>query len=240
MRIGVVCEGPTVFFAIESFFRNALSHLDIESEFVAIQPEMDNTSPEAGWGNVLLWLDKNLPTARIIKYFGGGLFGGNLGFDPLDCLLIQLDTDILENDSFKKHIKNNYGLDITAHQNSLDRADEISTVLRAAWRENELTAADQMRHVPAPAVESTEAWCIAAFHAKPQDFETFSGQVLVDEFMASLEISEGRHANRPYANIDKNPKRRRRFCQTHENGGHRVATGCAQFQLILTKLQGLA
>ena len=54
MRVGVVCEGPTDFFAIESFFGHALENDQIDAEFVRVQTKSDNTNSEGGWGNVLL------------------------------------------------------------------------------------------------------------------------------------------------------------------------------------------
>ena len=48
MRVGVVCEGPTDFFAIESFFGHALKNDQIDAEFERIQPTLDNTNPEGG------------------------------------------------------------------------------------------------------------------------------------------------------------------------------------------------
>ena len=69
-----MCEEPTdFFFTIESFFY-ALENDYIDAEFVCVQPKSDNTSSEGGWGNVLLWLDRNNPEYRIQNYFGGGLF----------------------------------------------------------------------------------------------------------------------------------------------------------------------
>lgn len=66
MRVGAVCEGPTDYYAIESFFRQALwEDNGIKAEFVPIQPEMDSIIPEGGWGRVLGWLNNNNPEYRI-------------------------------------------------------------------------------------------------------------------------------------------------------------------------------
>lgn len=237
MRVGVICEGQTDFVAIEAFFRSSLSSLNIVSEFVAVQPTMDNTLPKAGWGNVLLWLNNNPPTTRIAKYFGGGLFGGDLNFTPLDCLLIQLDTDILENESFQNYVREQYNWNTATPAESSERAQQIISVLRLAWREQDLTVADKNRHIPAPAVESTEAWCIAAFNAQPVNCEDLSGQLLVDKFMSALEISEGRPPTLPYAKINKDTNRRRRFCEMHEKSADRISAGCVQFEQTLRLLQ---
>ena len=250
MRIGVVCEGQTDFIAIEAFLGHSLKHHGITAEFEAIQPEMDNSSP-AGWGHVLMWLVNNPPRTRVLKLFGGGLFGGNLARPPLDCLLIHLDTDILGHDSFNKYIKKKFGYTANSPTEPIDRGQEISDVLKLAWREQDITDADNDRHVPAMSVESTENWCVAAFSAQPDDFELLSaqhlpdhfellsGQHLVDCFMSALEKSEGRHPNTPYAEIDKNIPRRRKFCKKHAHNSRRVSSGCHHFKIILEKLMFL-
>ena len=235
MRIGVVCEGQTDFIAIEAFLGHSLKHHGITAEFEAIQPEMDNSSP-AGWGHVLMWLVNNPPRTRVLKLFGGGLFGGNLARPPLDCLLIHLDTDILGHDSFNKYIKKKFGYTANSPTEPIDRGQEISDILKLAWREQDMADADNDRNVPAMSVESTENWCVAAFSAQPDDFELLSGQHLVDCFMSALEISEGQRPNTPYVNIAKNIRRRQGFCKNHASNSLRVSSGCHHFKIILEKL----
>ena len=67
-------------------------------EFVPLQPDPDATSPEGGWTHVLLWLENHPPDSRIPQFFTGGLFGGDLAQEPLDGILVQLDSDILGNE----------------------------------------------------------------------------------------------------------------------------------------------
>jgi hypothetical protein len=239
MKVGVICEGPTDFVAIETFFGAALSHNGLDASFKPIQPEMDNTCPDGGWGNVLLWLNKNPPNARISKLFGGGLFGGELGAEPLDCLLIQLDTDALEEPGFQTYVKKTYDYSVQLAASPADRAKEICNILECAWGDD-MTDADKRRHIPSPAVESTETWCIAAFTAQPRNFEVMGGQVLVDSFMHSLETTEGRMPTLPYAAIDKNIKRRQRFCNELFPSARRVSAGCPQFAVALNALIAIA
>ena len=239
IRIGVVCEGPTDFLAIEAFFGHALEANNVDAQFVAIQPKMDNTSPEGGWGNVLLWLKNNPPKSRIVKFFEGGLFAGDLGYEALDCLLVQLDTDVLENDSFQNFVLNTYDHTVTSAKASSDRAREIINILRLAWREDEMTNADASRHVPAPAVEATEAWCLAAFNAQSENFEVVSGQALIDGFMSALETTEGRVPNPPYAEVNKSINRRKRFCASHRASSARVTVGCDHFEQTLQNLRAI-
>lgn len=240
MRIGVVCEGPTDFHAINSFFGHSLSESGIEVKFQPLQPEMDATSHIGGWSNVLLWLNKHPPATRIQQFFAGGLFGGALSAEPLDGLLIQVDSDVLSQISFSTFVRDNYGYVSTNPSTTVARASEIRHILSLAARLSEMTIDDVNRHVLAPAVESTEAWCVAAFTTPTSDFEILSGQTLIDAFMCALEISESRIPSPPYAEINKSQNRRKRFCKTYSNFSGRILTGCQQFHETHDKLASLA
>lgn len=240
MRIGIVCEGPTDFHAIEHFFGNSLANAGVEAKFVPIQPEMDNTQPTAGWGNVLLWLQRNLPQYRITNFFGGGLFGGGLSKEPLNCILMQLDTDILGEGSFGNYVSDTYGYVVNVPISAIDRANEIRHILRLAGRFSDMTLVDIQRHVLAPAVESTESWCVAAFEMPTRNVENLSGQTLIDAFMSALETSESRPANVPYVNICKDVERRKRFCKQHSGGGVRVRQGANEFNAVHQELVALS
>ena len=240
MRVGVVCEGPTDFIAIKAFFCHSLAHHKIAAEFVAIQPEKDKSSPKGGWSNVLHWLIRNPPEARIQEFFKGGLFAGENAQPPFDCLLIHLDTDILGDKSFENFIAKNFGYHTKTPKGPVDRAREISDILKLAWRDQNMTKVDKERHVPAVSVESTENWCVAAYSAKPCNFELLSGQDLVDQFMSVLEEFERRQPKTSYAKISKNIKRREDFCDGQKSNSRRISLGCHHFQLILERLLSLA
>ncbi|NBB81624.1 MAG: hypothetical protein GVY36_19650 [Verrucomicrobia bacterium] len=240
MRIGVVCEGPTDFFAIKEFLGHSLETEGVETQFVPLQPEIDKTASDGGWTQVLTWLLRNPPATRIQKYFGGGLFGGTLGVEPMNGLLIQLDSDILGDDGFKKFVRDVLDLDVENPAASAARAEQVKTVLSRASKLAEMTDADVERHVLAPAVESTENWCVAAFLTPTRDFETLAGAELVDEFMCALERSEGKDPSPPYSKISKGKRRRRRFCSTHRNCSQRVITGCFQFSAAHDQLLALS
>lgn len=236
MRIGVICEGPSDYFAVHYFFGHALNAAGIEAEFKPLQPPMDNTQPEAGWSNLLLWLKKNPPETRAQRYFGGGLFGGELAGAPLDCILVQMDSDILGNESFTGYVLSNFQFDPGNPDEPHNRASAIASVIERACQFDLMTDADRLKHVLAPAIESTENWCVAAFKVPTEDFERLSGQALVDEFMSVLESSESRTPVPPYATIDKSPERRKRFCDRHAGGSARILRGCRQFQLAYERL----
>jgi hypothetical protein len=236
MKIGVVCEGPTDYPAIAFFFTHALQVRGIEAEFQLLYPELDQTRPTGGWSNVLLWLQNNPPSSRIQRYFGGGLFGGALAVERLDAIIIHLDVDVLPDFSFINFVKSNYGYDASDSKNPADRAKQITDIISLSARIEEMTVADRNRHVPAPAVESTETWCVAAFTAQPQNLEVLRGASLTNSFMTALERSEGRVPQASYQNVDKNVQRRQRFCETHATGSPRIINGCQHFTSALEKL----
>ena len=209
-------------------------------EFIPLQPDPDATSPEGGWTNVLLWLKNHPPDNRVLQFFNGGLFGGELGQKPLDGILVQLDSDILGNDSFGAYVKKQHGHTVANPAAAGQRAEEVRHVLSLAARLLEMTEADVSRHVLAPAVETTETWCVAAFSPLHSDFESLSGQDLVDEFMFALERSESRTPKPPYANVSKSPSRRLRFCEAYASQSDRVIAGCPRFQEAHHRLQSLA
>ena len=236
MRVGVVCEGPTDFFAIKSFFGHALKNDGINAQFVRIPPKSDNTNPEGGWGNVLLWLDRNNPAYRIQIHFGGGLFQEPVDKPRLNALLIQLDSDILGKQSFTNRVSNAYDLAVENPDDAQERADEIRKVIRSAAKFDDMTEHEKALHVIAPAVESTEAWCVAAFTTPTPNCELLNGQNLRDAFMSVLERSEGRNPSPPYSRIDKDQKRRKDFLAIHAQGSARVRGGCQQFDQAYQQL----
>jgi hypothetical protein len=239
MNIGVVCEGATDYPAIEHFFRHALKERNVNATIVALFPEMDNTRPDGGWGNVLLWLNKNPPNTRIRRYFGNGLFRGGLGSDRLDAIIIHLDTDILPNDSFRSFVKKNYDYQVTHADTPQDKAFQIKKLINVAAKIDHMTIADQARHIAAPAVESTEAWCVAAFTSSSQNFEEITGDQLINSFMDALERSERGVSQGHYVSINKDKRRRKRFCIKHADGSARIVSGCHEFAETLEKLVSL-
>ena len=141
------CEGPTDFFAIESFFGHALENDGINAQFVPIQPEADNMNSGGGWTNVLLWLHRNDPKYRIKNYFGGGLFEEPLDEPPLDAILIQLDSYIFSEQSFTNHVSNKYELDVENPDGAQERANEIRKVIRNAARFDDINEQYKALHV---------------------------------------------------------------------------------------------
>lgn len=115
------------------------------------------------------------------------------------------------------------------------RGQEVREVIENAGRFSELSEHDRRRHVVAPAVESTETWCIAAFHQVGSDPEVIRGQLLVDEFMTVLHRSEGRPV-REFSGIDKSRVRREKFCSIHASGTDRLEEQCFHYRELVKAL----
>lgn len=229
MRLGVICEGPSDYPAMVHFVGAALKNQGIDAVFQSLSPNMDKTRPEGGWGSVLTWLNNNPPVTRIQRYFGGGLFGGELQQELLDAIIIQLDTDIIVNSSFTDFVRSQYGLNIKDHVDPELRAREIVQVITKAANLDILTDADARRHVPFAAVESTETWCIAAFNPQKSGSELLKGLSLTNAFMTALEKSESKSPKLSYQNIDKTYKRREIFCKKHASNVQRILDDCGEF-----------
>lgn len=90
---------------------------------------MDNTTQDAGWGNVLVWLSNNPPSERIRMLSAFSPFMEDHEESLLDCLLIQLDADILGNDSFQNYVGKRYGYKVAVPSDPADRSMEIEKVL---------------------------------------------------------------------------------------------------------------
>lgn len=236
MRVGVVCEGPTDFPAITCFVGNALERRGISATFRSLFPDMDNTRPIGGWANVMLWLERNDHHLRVQRFFKGGLFGGALGEEALDAIVIQLDTDVLADSGFRQYVKKKFNLDIVNVQNSAGKAHVLTNIIELAACIESLAMADAQRHVPFPAVNSTEAWCVAAFHNRPCSSDELEGQDLTNHFMSALESSESKTANPPYSNIDKSHRRRLSFCKKHASNSDRIVVDNVQFASCVDRL----
>ncbi|MGB8843815.1 MAG: hypothetical protein WCC64_22410 [Aliidongia sp.] len=235
LRIGVICEGPTDFHAIRHFMAPALDQHGVKASFIDIQPDMGRTLPEGGWGNVELWLKNNPPKLRIQSYFDGGLFQRNLSSKACDLFLLQMDSDILDDESFISHMRNDYGIEIAKILDHVERGRRISDVLKLWSNVKALTQVDSRRHVFVPAVESTETWCVAAFDNKHQEPENLRGADLAQAFMEALEQSESRPIQ-VYTTVSKDVERRARFCETHAAGHSRIVERCPHFNSAVTAI----
>ncbi len=228
MKIGVICEGPTDFHAIKLFMEPALAAAEIEATIFDIHPEMDRTGPEGGWAKVEAWLKRNPPPARVSRYFDGGMFG-TLSAKACDVLIIQMDADILDEPGFRTFMNRTYEFAVPDADDPEQRGAAIYEILTLWSAVNALTETDRRRHIFAPAVESTEAWCVAAYDRRHTEPERLRDRKLVQAFMTVLEESENHPPKGNYSIADKDVTRRERFCRRHAVGHTRVAELCPHF-----------
>lgn len=237
MRIGVVCEGPTDVHAIVSFLGASLAYRGFNPVFVTLRPESDRTKPtDGGWHAVLHWLRRNPPESRVAAYLRGGLFDDGLSAKRCDLLVFQLDSDILSDRGFRNWTRSNLGYVVVDPAAPIRRGDEIRSIVRIAGDFEQLSPNDLERHVPAPAVESTETWCVAAFRTLADDPERLRGQNLCHEFMAALHRSEGRTVQ-PFTRINKSPRRRGSFCKKHATGFQRLEMQCGHYRELVESVE---
>ena len=157
MRIGVVCEGPTDRHAIVNFLGASLKNRGIIPVFVNIQPENDQTIPtNGGWYAVLNWLRKNPPKSRTANYLGGGLFDDDRSAKRCDVLVFQMDSDILSDRGFQNWTRNKLGYAVSVLTDPIQRGHEARSIIELAGDFDQLSSRESKRHIPAPAVESTE------------------------------------------------------------------------------------
>lgn len=241
MKIGVVCEGPSDFPAIAHFVGESLRSRNITPEFGVLFPEKDKTRQTGGWASIFSWMQKYPPEARVQQFFSSGIFGGSLTTKPYDLIIFQMDTDVLDSSSFADYVKKTYGHKVKKDQDPAARAHQVAGVIDQALALDQLTNRDASRHIPFPAVESTESWCIGIFHNQSIAAEALKGEDLTESFMKVLERSESKEPKDMYNNIDKSQKRRYRFCEKHRNNINRLERNCPVYmsyiQNVLNAIQ---
>jgi hypothetical protein len=221
------------------FFGAALVRRGVQPTFIALNPELDKTRPQGGWGTVLSWIKKHPPASRSVQFFGQGLFGGALSQPSFDALIFQMDSDVVDDDSFRTHVQNNYGISFSSISDPAARGSIIYDLINSALGITTLTEVDARRHVVSVAVESTEAWCIAASFSTPLDVEAVRGQDLTNAFMKVLIQHEGQAPADNYSDCDKSFHRRERFCERHARFVDRVSQSASHFNKARLHLESL-
>ena len=184
---------------------------------------------------VLKWLEQNPPDARIRTYLDGGLFDHGLSAMHCDVMLLQMDADVLSDETFRNTIRKRFDLDVDDPDDPIERGQAIQGIIEVAGDSGRLSERDRNRHIVAPAVESTETWCVAVFRNLDSDPELLRGRDLRDAFMTVLHQSEGRPVQQ-FATISKSPKRRRRFCDRHSGGFKRLERQCFHYRTLVESL----
>lgn len=240
LRVGVVCEGATDGPAIVNFLGASLAARGIALIFERIQPDPDGTNPtDGGWFAVLKWLLENSPKSRLKNYLAGGLFDNGLSKKRCDVLVFQMDSDILSERGFQNWTRDTLGYNVMDSHDPIRRGNEIRSIIGIAGKFKKLLGEESKRHIPAPSVESTEAWCVAAYGRFAGDPEQLNGSNLCQEFMTALHLSEGRRLH-PFREVNKDRNRRRRFCKKHAGGFRHVEKQCHHYRELVASVTSQA
>ncbi|WP_155496427.1 hypothetical protein [Comamonas testosteroni] len=232
MKLGVVCEGETDYLAIKYYVGEELKRKNIDSSFVMLQPPPDRSSG-GGWTNVITWLENNPPESRDF-YFGSGLFAGDNDKANIDAILIQLDTDVLLEQSFFNFL-NIRGYKFGSANSILEKSDEISKMLLHFSKIQEVRPEFRRKYLAVPIADSSEAWCVAMdeeFRGSP---ELLQGQALVDAFGAALARFRRKEVQASYKNVNKNIRSREAYCDGTKHRVDRLIS-CSLFGNVVQKI----
>lgn len=187
-KIGVVCEGPTDFLAIANFLHASLKSRGHDVEFIDVQPELDATAIASGggWPNALGWLMENPLESRRSAYLGPGLFASGLSKKKCDYLIIQIDTDVLDEDHFRNRVLKHRNLVVGAPTDPPSRFDEVQKALFVFCELKDEADSDANKHIVAPAVENTETWCVAAREPDVVDVELLKKGIYISGVLDSV------------------------------------------------------
>ena len=236
-RIGLVCEGATDRAAIENYVRESLSsrgYTDVV--FLEIPAHRNRTAPIHGWSMVLAWLSRS-PQNRN-RYLTSP-FAGNLHTQTCDAIVVHLDADNLSDAEFRRHIAKWYNTAVKDPTGAQHRGNEIKRIVRwvAKLRSQKRGGGSNSLYVIAPAVESTETWCLSASQFLNGNPERLSGLALCQEFMTALHASEGRPiGGRVFSNISKDVKRRNRFCRRTSCDARMIESQCYHYRRLIVDL----
>ena len=232
MRIGVVCEGPTDFLAISTFLAHSLINRGVDADFVDVQPELDVTSANSGggWANALSWLQANPLAARRSAYLGPGLFGGSLAAKRCDYLLIQIDSDVLDDVGFKNYVSSRIIHALAATLKPAERYLEAQLILLEFSGFKDITEALSERHFISPVVENSETWCAAARAPDIFNIEALDKVSIASELNIRLSAFE---AGTPRAGTLKNVMRRKGYCDGHAAEFERVEAFCPHYLVLV-------
>lgn len=234
MRIGVVCEGPTDFIAISSFLKESLRLREIQCSFVDIQPEMGATN--GGWPQVFTWLENNPPDARKLRYSATGLFANNVSAKSCDFIVVQVDTDIIPENSFVNFVRSRHDLLVDDPDDPHERFELIKRVLLLFSGRATEVEVENDRTLLHPAVENTEAWCVAAIDPEILDVERLDKEALNAEFLSRLRniLPKTRRSD-----LKKVPHRIR-FCETSSSRADVVEQRCPHYRQLAERIANLA
>ncbi|MGF7178284.1 hypothetical protein [Azospirillum doebereinerae] len=231
LRIGLVAEGITDLIIIQEFISSYCKEnaTDVVLSFENLQPRFDRTSGgnNGGWELVYKWCLNNPPGVRDGQFFGGGLFDEGMSGLTCDVIVVHLDADICERIGDKSTI---VPVPVTA-SDSRERGLYIySTIEEWLWP---VGSVSDNRHFPAPAVESTEAWLVAALS------EDLSPEEDRNILRRLLEVDAELRGVQPPANgksLKKSEKKYKKFVQIASPHIGKVVEKCPHFEELVSSI----
>lgn len=231
-RIGLVCEGETDRVAIEWYVRKSLVERGFSEITVCKIPNYtDQTSKSKdihGCTMVLAWLSQ--PPGKRQRFLVE-LFGGGLGTEKFDAIVVHLDADNLSKREFRQHVRNQYSMTVKNPRLPEKRGMELRRIIMSVAKLDKLSRG----YAIAVAVESTETWCLSSFRNISGDAESISGSDLVQQFMSALH----RFENRPigsFTNVDKTAIRWERFCRHQSTKVELLELQCYHYKKFISDL----
>ena len=235
--IGLVCEGVTDYIIFEKLVGDIARKAGMPVSFRRFHPAQDATSGQVesgGWLTVFQWCVRNTPERRRPLFSVGSLF--QTAAAPCDLILVHLDTDICERLAQSQ-------LEVLQHvfpaeydlTSPIGRGSFIKAVI-AHWLQLRLLDEEfRAKHIPAPAVECSEAWLIAsrADITSPEDDRT-----IMEKFITIVcETLKQKTPELP-SSFTKNPHRYRRFIQRSETDALLVRQKCHHFNELCSIIFG--
>lgn len=160
ITFGVVAEGPSDLVILKRFLRKIYESGGRSFLFKDLQPYVDNTSntgfSEGGWQLVYKWCIAHPPEIRENSLFSTPLFADDMDEFQCDALIVHMDSDICSEIGDKTNVKPVPGENEVPSQHG---AFIEATLNEWLWPDG---LQDDKRYVLAPAVQSIEAWLVAA------------------------------------------------------------------------------
>jgi hypothetical protein len=228
LRIGVIAEGITDHIVIESLLKAycTKNNLDVELDFIRLQPSSDGTSGsrEGGWRLVYQWCKGNPPAVRRSTYLGRPLFANGLTAKKCDLLIVHLDGDCCEQLGSTSLVVPKP----PPAPNAVGRGEYIrATIQEWLWPDpNDLP--DNL-HIPAPAVEAIETWLIAAFDNDPDPENILDVSA---RFAAVYYPAIGRKIPLGVKEVKKNETSYKRFLEKCPSQIDSIVNKCSHFRYL--------
>ncbi len=147
--------------------------------------------------------------------------------------MVQIDSDNLGDFGFTNYIASNFGATVNNHLDAADRFAEIQKILLLACGLQDIAHASVNRHALFPAVENTEAWCVAAADPSHPNIESTDKTDLAILYSRHFGVIVGKTL--PLAKV-KSVLARREYCKITLSQHGNILLACPQFNRAVAEL----